>query len=368
MHRAGYPGEAAAMQPGPALGLALRYGLHVGGALALNPRRLWIQLRGLRRRSPASSARGGGSSGGGGGANANGHAPSREPSSGQATAPPAADDQREGVDHGAASANGTGTLAPRRAAVFGLPCVDTEPAAAARDLVRWAKAQVGRRVAFVNAHSVNVSAHDRAFKQVLERADVIYADGIGMAMAARLHGTRLQHNVNGTDLFPYLCREAESAGVGLALLGAAPGVVDDCEQVLAARYPDLRIAWKHHGYVADEDYPALVEDINASGAGILLVAMGVPRQEQWIMEHWDRLTVPVVMGVGGLFDFVSGRMPRAPEPVRRLRLEWLFRLAMEPRRLFGRYVLGNPVFLARACRYALTGHVGSRERQRVAPR
>ncbi len=93
--------------------------------------------------------------------------------------------------------------------------------------------------------------------------------------------------------------------------------------------------------------------MNASGAGILLVALGVPRQELWIEQHAGELRTPVVVGVGGLFDFVSGRVRRAPRPLRALRLEWLFRLVREPRRLFGRYVLGNPLFLMRALRYAL---------------
>src|SRR5690606_35527300 len=142
------------------------------------------------------------------------------------------------------------------------------------------------------------------------------------------------YNVNGTDLFPHLCAEAAAAGVPIALLGAAPGVVDGCVRALAERYPALRVAWAHHGFVVPADTGRIVEEINASGARVLLVAMGVPRQELWIADHAAALQVPVVLGVGGLFDFVSGRVPRAPLALRRLRLEWLFRLAVEPRRLF----------------------------------
>src|SRR5690606_19720239 len=99
-----------------------------------------------------------------------------------------------------------------------------------------------------------------------------------------------------------------------------------------------------------------------------LVAMGVPRQEIWIMEHAARIEIPVVLGVGALLDFVAGRVPRAPASVRRLRLEWLFRLLVGPRRLFGRYVIGTPVFLSRALRYAVTGQLTSPDSTEAASR
>lgn len=250
--------------------------------------------------------------------------------------------------------------------VFGLPCADTYLDAAARHLVRSAAEGIERRVLFVNAHCLNESVHDPELERAIHTADVIFADGVGMAIAARMHGQRLRHNVNGTDLFPHLCHYADAVGLPIALLGGTRGVASACSEVIEARYPGIEVVWQHHGYIGPEETPDVIADINASGARMLFVAMGVPLQERWIMEHGGELDAPVVIGVGGLFDFVSGMVPRAPVSLRRLRLEWLFRLLVEPRRLFMRYVVGNPLFLLRALRYGLTGNLWANVRRRGA--
>lgn len=273
-----------------------------------------------------------------------------------------------GFQDGAAAAR-PADRQPGRIDVLGLPCSDVTLECAARHLVECAAARRPQRVAFVNAHTLNVSVRDPHLRQALRDSDVIYADGVGMAMAARLQRRKLRNNVNGTDLFPLLCREAARRQIPIALFGAAPGVIEQCRSAVEARHPGLEVAWSHHGYVhSSADTDRVIDEINGSGARILLVAMGVPRQERWIAEHASRLQVPVVMGVGGLFDFTSGRVPRAPQSLRRLRLEWLFRLMVEPRRLFVRYALGNPLFLARAMRYAVTGHLGHSASDEVASR
>lgn len=325
MERLGYTSEPVSVSSLAPLKLGASYVAHLTGAAVVNPRRLWIQARGVLAGS--RTARNG------------------------------------------AGASGVGGCTPAaRVGVFGLQCVDVDLDAAARDLVGRAVTGRACRVAFVNAHTVNVSVRDPQLARALRSADVVYADGVGMALAARLQGQRLHHNVNGTDLFPYLCRHAAAAGVPIAMLGAAPGVARACVEVLAREHPALQVSWFHHGHIDPVESGRLIDEVNRSGAGILLVAMGVPRQERWLAEHAGALKVPVVMGVGGLFDFVSGRVPRAPRPVRALRLEWLFRLTMEPRRLFGRYVLGNPAFLVRACRYAVTGRTSPMTPREVTSR
>jgi N-acetylglucosaminyldiphosphoundecaprenol N-acetyl-beta-D-mannosaminyltransferase len=175
----------------------------------------------------------------------------------------------------------------------------------------------------------------------------VFADGVGMALAARFARTRLEHNVNGTDLFPLICEAAAVARVPIALLGARPGVARACAERVEQMFPGLRVAWTEHGYLAPEQERQRLDDLNASGARILFVAKGVPRQESWIAENAERLATPVVLGVGGLFDFYSGNVKRAPRLVRELRSEWLYRLMLEPRRLSRRYLLGNPTFIAR---------------------
>jgi N-acetylglucosaminyldiphosphoundecaprenol N-acetyl-beta-D-mannosaminyltransferase len=120
----------------------------------------------------------------------------------------------------------------------------------------------------------------------------------------------------------------------------------------------LRFAGTHHGYFSVEETGAVVERINASGADILLVALGAPRQERFIADHRAALTPSVAMGVGGLFDFYSGRIPRAPLLLRRVRLEWTWRLAMEPRRMWRRYLIGNFAFVSRVVWWQLQGRNG----------
>lgn len=226
--------------------------------------------------------------------------------------------------------------------------------AEAADLLIDAAASGTRRtVFFVNAHCANVAGRDPRYARILAQADVLFADGSGMALAARLWGWRLRDNVNGTDLFPLLCAAAAHAGVPLALFGAEPGVAEACAERMRAAHPGLDIVLARHGYQPPEEESRLIADINRSEAGILLVAQGVPLQEHWIEHHAATLETPVLIGVGALFDFYSGAVPRAPRILRRLGMEWIFRLLIEPRRLFARYVLGNPRFVLRTIRYRL---------------
>lgn len=248
--------------------------------------------------------------------------------------------------------NGTSTLQ-----LFGLTILDSTLEEAAAALV--GAAHDGRRedTFFVNAHCVNVAAHDPTYRRALQGAQRLYADGSGMRMAARWAGRALRDNVNGTDLFPLLCRGAARAGLPIALLGARPGVAERCAQSMRRQVPGLEVAWVHHGYMQPGDEAAQIAALNRSGARLLFVAMGVPAQELWLQRQRERITVPVTLAVGALFDFYSGDIPRAPSAWRRLGVEWLYRLLIEPRRLFMRYVVGNPRFLARALWLRLRGRL-----------
>lgn len=205
-------------------------------------------------------------------------------------------------------------------------------------------------VAFVNPDCLNIAYRDRAYHEVLGKAARVLPDGIGIHLACRLLGTSLRANVNGTDLFPKLCEKAVAAGVPLYLLGARPGVAQAAADAMCARFPGLAIAGVRDGYFPPEEEPAVLEAINRSGAGVLLVAMGAPRQELWLEARRERLVPPVRMGVGGLFDFYSGRIPRAPVWMREIGLEWTWRLLQEPGRMWRRYLIGNPLFLYRVSR------------------
>lgn len=232
---------------------------------------------------------------------------------------------------------------------------------AASALVEDAERDIRTRVYFVNAHCVNTAARNKAYCKVLHSAEILFADGAGLALAARLWGKRFVDNVNGTDLFPLICERAVARGIPVALLGARPGVVTQCAEKLRERFPGLRIAWVRDGYCKMEQQADLIDEINRSGAKMLFVAKGVPLQENWIHDNSAALNVPVILGVGALFDFCAGSVPRAPLIMRKLKLEWLFRLALEPRRLFKRYVIGNPLFVYRAVKDRVLGRSPARD-------
>lgn len=250
--------------------------------------------------------------------------------------------------------------ASRNVRLFGIDIVDTRIEAATRWILERAVAQVPTRIAFVNAHCINVSYRNPAYRQAVASADCVLADGSGVAIAARVNGVKLKDNVNGTDLFPVLCEHAAAAGTSIFLFGGREGIAGRAAERMQRDNPKLQIAGTHHGFVVSpRDEEKLIAAINESGAQILLVGLGVPAQELWIARNRHRLGPAVVIGVGGLFDYYSDRIPRSPMALRALGLEWVWRLAMEPTRLARRYLLGNIEFLARlawlTCRQAAGG-------------
>lgn len=245
--------------------------------------------------------------------------------------------------------------------IFGLPLIRATKVEVAKNILARVGAKQETTINFVNAHCINVRRDDLEYRTALRNSDLLLPDGIGMEIAARLHGNTIDENLNGTDLFPEICREAEDEGAGIFFFGGLPGVADGAADWAATHFAELRIAGTQSGYYKKDEEDALIERINRSRAGIVLVGLGVPLQEKWIARNRHRLNAPVVMGVGGLFDYYSGRIPRAPKFVRACKSEWVWRLAMEPRRMAKRYILGNATFLAHASSQALR-HFGFTDR------
>lgn len=214
-------------------------------------------------------------------------------------------------------------------------------------------------MAFVNADCVNIGATDPDYLQSLDRMDQVFIDGIGMRVAGRLLGTPVRGNVNGTDLFPRLCQSLAASGKRLFLYGATPGTAQKAADWALATYPGLQIAGTRDGFGDSRQMPETIAAIQASRPDIILVALGAPRQEKWIQLHRSSFGSCILLGVGGLFDYYSGNIPRAPLWMRRTGLEWLFRLIQEPGRLWRRYLLGNAAFLWRV----LKQRWGRRSRQ-----
>ncbi len=209
------------------------------------------------------------------------------------------------------------------------------------------------QVSFVNADCVNIAFRDIEYRSILRGSRLVLADGIGIKLAGKLLNRNIRENVNGTDLLPVLLAELEKRDLGIYLLGGKPGIADDCASWATASYPGLRICGTHHGYFSPAEEAQVVDTIRQSGAQVLMAAFGAPRQEKWIEGHHEALGINVQMGVGGLLDFYSGRLPRAPIWMRELGMEWLFRFWQEPRRMWRRYLVGNLVFLSRVLRESL---------------
>lgn len=251
-------------------------------------------------------------------------------------------------------AGGKSRPVPERLDFFGVPIANTRMDEALDWIVSRVREKSPSLVAFVNPDCLNIAYRHAEYHKILTNAARVLPDGIGVKLGCRILGVELRENVNGTDMFPRLCERAAREGLSLFLLGAQPGVAEAAADEMRRRSPGLRIAGVRDGYFAPEELPAVLDQINQSGAGILLVAFGAPRQELWLAEQADRLAPPVRLGVGGLFDFYSGRIPRAPQWMREIGMEWLFRLMQEPGRLWRRYVIGNPLFLYRVWRQRMS--------------
>jgi N-acetylglucosaminyldiphosphoundecaprenol N-acetyl-beta-D-mannosaminyltransferase len=208
-----------------------------------------------------------------------------------------------------------------------------------------------RSIFFVNAHTLNLAASDPSYRDVLNSADFVFADGTGVRWAARLQNVRILENMVGTDFVPQLLRETAGRGHSYFMLGADPETIKVAADAARQEFPGWTQAGYRHGYLTDEKLTAAaIEQINAARPDVLLVGMGNPIQERWIAENLSRLEVPVCMGIGGLFDFWAGNVSRSPRWLRHLGHEWLWRLYQQPLLKARRYLIGNPLFLARVVR------------------
>lgn len=184
---------------------------------------------------------------------------------------------------------------------------------------------------------------DDAFRDVVNRSALSVCDTIGLLAVARSRGARISTRVTGVELVEELCKRAACDGIGVYLFGGAEGVAADAAAILEARFPGLPIAGVRNGFFVTEDEPAIAEQIANSGAKLLFVGLGSPRQEFWLAKNLAATGCTVGVGVGGSFDVLSGRLRRAPYVWQRLGLEWLYRLVTDPRRF--RRQLALPYFV-----------------------
>lgn len=222
-------------------------------------------------------------------------------------------------------------------------------------LMEWGRARESRYVAICNVHMVVTASRDPAYREVVNGADMATPDGAPVAWMLRRQGFAGQPRISGTELVRALCERCATEGLPVFFYGSTEPTLAVLSKRLQAEFPELIIAGMEsppfRTLSADED-AAAVERMNVSYAGVVFVGLGCPKQERWMAEHRGRVNA-VMIGVGAAFDFLAGTVRRAPLWMQNAGLEWLHRLAMEPRRLWKRYLVTNTLFLIGASRQLL---------------
>lgn len=207
-----------------------------------------------------------------------------------------------------------------------------------------------KKIAFINAHYLNTAYEDPEQINRLNRFDYVLPDGCGVSLTCKMLGYRYRENLNGTDLLPLLCKLFEQRGYTMYFFGSADTVAERAAKNLSKKYPSLKIIGFRNGFFNKNEEDSIIFKINKLSPDLLIVGFGAKLQEKWIDEHFDRLNCRVVAAMGGVLDFYSGDAPRAHPLLRKIGLEWAWRLYIEPKRLAKRYLLGNPLFLYRVAK------------------
>jgi N-acetylglucosaminyldiphosphoundecaprenol N-acetyl-beta-D-mannosaminyltransferase len=194
-----------------------------------------------------------------------------------------------------------------------------------------------------NAEIIMMAQQDRQLAEIINNADLVVPDGAGVVWAARYNGDPMPERVAGYDLVQNLLVKAWTQKYRIYMLGGAPGIVEKAKSVAEERHPGLQIVGTRHGFFSENDEEEIINNIKSSRPDILLVALGVPRQEKWLAKHMETLQVPVSIGVGGTFDVMAGAVTRAPLWMQNAKLEWFYRLLSEPKR--GIRMLALPRFV-----------------------
>lgn len=225
------------------------------------------------------------------------------------------------------------------------------------ELAQLIETDAHAEVLHVNVHGMNLSADNPWLRDYLNQAEIVFCDGAGIILGARILGQHIPERITYADWMWQLAEFAAARGYSFYFLGAKPGIAQTAADRMIERFPELKIAGVRDGYFnKDNGHPdneAVLADINAARPNILIVGMGMPMQERWLLDNWSRIDANIALTGGAVFDYISGDLKRAPAWMTNNGLEWLGRLLIEPRRLWQRYIVGNPVFLARVIRERL---------------
>src|SRR5512140_1111690 len=236
---------------------------------------------------------------------------------------------------------------PDNVQILGVRVDAVDKAALLEEIAR--RITTGRReyLANVNINAINLAQDDQEFRKILNESSVVYCDGEGVRLGARLLGVTLPPRIVLTYWIWELCAFAAEKGFSIFLLGGTPGAAEEAAAAMRKRFAGLRIVGTHHGYFnkEGEESDRVVDLIRHSQPNILFVCFGMPLQEHWTRRNFERLTANVMLFGGSTIEYAAGRKTLAPAWMSRHGLEWFFRLLQEPRRLWRRYLIGNPLFI-----------------------
>jgi len=218
-------------------------------------------------------------------------------------------------------------------------------------LLRFAKGERRRAVFYLNAHCVNIACSDQEYRSILNKADLVYAEGQGVVWSSKFLGMPLPERTNILDFFDALAKELKDNKIKIYLLGETEDLIRKAEEIL--KNDGLQIVGSHDGFFDKIEEGEIIKEINILKPDILMVGMGVPKQEKWIYKHLDELNVNLCWAVGAAFEWLSGQRRRAPRWMVKYGLEWLHRLYQQPGRLWKRYLFGNVIFLYRILSWKL---------------
>jgi len=201
-----------------------------------------------------------------------------------------------------------------------------------------------------NVHRLVFGKKNKKIEEIYQKADMLIPDGMPLIWASRILGTPLKEKVSGSDLLPLFCQDASKKGYKLFFLGSAPGVADEAKDILMQNYPGLKIIGTYSPPLGFEnDTPEIIkitEMIKREKPDILFLGLGFPKEEEFLRKYKDIIQVPVSMGIGATFDFITGKQKRAPLWMQKWGFEWLHRLSHDPKRLWKRYFIGNTLFIS----------------------
>ncbi len=229
---------------------------------------------------------------------------------------------------------------------------------ATRRIIQFALNGTPSLVVTLGTEMVVQAQNDERFRAIVNASALSLCDTVGLLAVARRRGANLHERVTGVELIEHLCAQGARDGVPVYFFGGAEGVAADAAAILEARFPGLKVAGTRNGFFRPEDVPAIAETIRATGAKLLFVGLGSPRQEYWLAENLQASGCAVGIGVGGSFDVISGRVQRAPMFWRRFGIEWLYRLGREPHRWRRQLALPYFVWLIALERLGLSAKKG----------